>query len=94
MDGTFVEGALSVDRRTLLWFKAGAVWTKAGAVWTLDSHWINLPLDVARSVSGRLVFAAAGEAAKTYIVREQGCGSEYPVIDYDQPLRLEVWLGP
>ena len=47
-----------------------------------------------RSVSGRLVFAVSGEAARKHIVTEQSCGSEYPIIDFNQPLKLEVWLGP
>ncbi len=81
------QGELSADRKTLLWFKADGTWS-------FKSHWINLPLDPVRSVSGRLVFAVAGEAARPHIVFEQSCGTGYPTIDFNQPLKLEVWLAP
>jgi hypothetical protein len=84
---TLIEGELSVDRKTLLW-------VKMGGILTIKSHWINLPLDPARSVSGRLVFAVSGEEARKHIVVEESCGPDYPFIDPSLPLKLETLLGP
>jgi hypothetical protein len=86
------EGELSADRKTLLWYKNDL--TSQSATYEEHSHWVNLPLDPVRSVSGRLVFAVAGEAARPHIVREEGCGQEHPIVNYNEPLKLEVWLAP
>ncbi len=88
--GTAIDvflGELAPDRKSLLWFRL------TGLV-PYDSHWVNLPLDPARSVDGRLVFAVSGEAARDHIVVEQSCGSANPFVDYSKTLKLEVWLGP
>jgi hypothetical protein len=86
------EGELSADRKTLLWYKNDL--TSQSANYEEHSHWVNLPLDPVRSVSGRLVFAVAGEGARPHIVREEGCGQEHPIVNYNEPLKLEVWLAP
>jgi hypothetical protein len=88
--GTAIDvclGELAPDRKSLLWFRL------TGLV-PYNSHWVNLPLDPARSVDGRLVFAVSGEAARDHIVVEQSCGSAYSFVDYSKTLKLEVWLGP
>jgi hypothetical protein len=92
---TRVTGEVSADRKTLLSFKfedAGL-----GGPFVTYMHWVNLPLDAARSTSGQLVFAVAGEAAASHIAvaKTRVCSpAYYSGVDYSKPVLLEVFLDP
>jgi hypothetical protein len=90
-----VTGEVSTDRKTLLSFR----FEDAGLGDSFETymHWVNLPLDTARSTSGRLVYSVEGQAAAGHIAvaKPRICSpSDYSGIDYGKPVLLEVILDP
>jgi hypothetical protein len=89
--GVRITGEISADRKVLLSFKWE--YEAVGVTWM---HWVNLPLDTARSTPDQLVFAAAGQAAADHIAAAYPvfCESDHSGIDYSKPVLIEIWLGP
>jgi hypothetical protein len=86
---TRITGELSADRKVLLSYK----YEIGPQTWI---HWVNLPLDAARTTATQLVFAASGQAAAQHIVTAYPmiCSSTHSGIDYAKPVLIELWLGP
>ncbi len=88
--GVTVTGEVSADGKTLLFIKY--VVTTMTMAWI---HWVNLPLDAARSTPAERVFSISGEAARDHVVAAYPifCDADHSGIDFSKPVVLEVRLG-
>jgi hypothetical protein len=89
--GALMQGELSADGKTVLYFRYGY-----GA--TTFFHWVNVPLVPARSTSNLSIFAVSGGAAHDHIVTVGTAfcfidPERWGGIDWSQPVAIEVWLG-